>query len=132
MELKLADLFDSQQLGGLIEILGELRDGMDVAARRVGTKVPAPEFLQHPLTKWGHTTLLYVTETTARYRPQHPRNCVRRASGLVLTGHSEVGWPGQVDAKTPKPLNCLASVNFDAIRIEERASHPLKREPGTG
>src|SRR4051812_32347430 len=85
MELKLADLFDSQQLGGLIEILGELRDGMDVAAHRVGTKVPAPEFLQHPLTKWGHRTLLSVTETTARYRPKHPRNCVRPASGLVLT-----------------------------------------------
>jgi len=29
--------------------------------------------------------LLSVTDTTALHSPKHPRNCVRRASGFVLT-----------------------------------------------
>jgi hypothetical protein len=51
MQLKLADLFDSQQLGRLVEVLCELSDRMNVAARGVGAEVTAPEFFQHPLTK---------------------------------------------------------------------------------
>jgi hypothetical protein len=35
-----------------------------------------------------------VIETTPVYTaPEHARGCVRRASGLVLTHHSEVGGP---------------------------------------
>src|ERR1700681_1017060 len=32
--------------------------------------------------------LLSVTDTTALHSPKHPRNCVRRASGFVLTRHT--------------------------------------------
>jgi hypothetical protein len=33
--------------------------------------------------------LLSVTDTTALHSPKHPRNCVRRASGFVLTTYPE-------------------------------------------
>ena len=38
----------------------------------------------------GSQNLLSVTDTTAIYASAHARGCVRRASGLVLTRHSEV------------------------------------------
>ena len=34
--------------------------------------------------------LLSVTDTIAVYARKHARECVRRASGLVLTGYSEI------------------------------------------
>ncbi len=37
----------------------------------------------------GPRKLLYVTDTTAVHSPKYPRDCVRRASGLVLTRQSE-------------------------------------------
>jgi len=73
-----------------MEVAGELLDGMHVAANGVGAVITAPEFLQHPLSKWGHRKLLSMTETTAPYSPKHARNGVRRASGLVLTHYPDI------------------------------------------
>src|SRR5215210_2444088 len=68
----------------------ELLDGMHVAANGIGAVVAAPEFHQHPFTKWGHRKLLSVTDATAAYSSKHARHCVRRASGLVLTEYPEL------------------------------------------
>jgi hypothetical protein len=50
MQLKLTDLLDAHPLRGLVEVLGELFHGQNVAANGVGAVVSALEFLQHPLT----------------------------------------------------------------------------------
>jgi hypothetical protein len=39
--------------------------------------------------------LLSVTDATAVHSPKHPRDCVRRASGLVLTIHPELAYRGR-------------------------------------
>jgi hypothetical protein len=43
--------------------------------------------------------LLSVTDTTAIYASAHPRDRVRRASGLVLTHYPETGEVGVVASK---------------------------------
>jgi hypothetical protein len=50
MQLKLAYLLGAHQLRGLVEVVGELLNGQNVATNGVDVLVTAPEFLQHPLT----------------------------------------------------------------------------------
>ena len=56
--------------------------------------------------------LLSVTETTALHSPKHPRDCVRRASGFVLTAH-----PSTTSPTRPDPVGFLGYFFSPAVQF---------------
>jgi hypothetical protein len=93
VKLEAAYLLAAQALRRFTQILRKLRDGENVGTRSV-FRIVAAQFVQYPLTSWGHRNLLSVTETTAAYASEHARHCVRRASGLVSSNALIADLPG--------------------------------------
>src|ERR1700756_2820513 len=56
--------------GGLVEVLGELGDRVQVKADRGGRIVADLQILQHPLSKWGHSEAPFACDQTTKRNPK--------------------------------------------------------------
>lgn len=85
-----ADFFEPKLVGKLPEIACELLDGTEMMSNGVIGVITTVEFLQHHVCVVGSQEPPCDPHTTLAKAEEHPPSSVRRGSGLVLVGHSEV------------------------------------------
>ena len=108
-------------------MLGKLLDGKNLASSSSGRVVTALKLVQQSLTKWGHRKSPFCDRNYRCLCPAHPRCCVPRASGLVLTRKSDSDHSDFATGSPDEPFHVdpVACKNHGFLAKSRRHDHGI-------